>query len=158
MNTGIAFGALIAVLIACVVPCGSVSAARADGKAPVMLSPQQLSHASGEQIFRHICQGCHMPDAQGASGAGSYPALAGDPRLASARYMAAVVLNGRRNMPSFMTRTDLTGFAAMMHVSLGDADIAAVVNYVRSHFGNAYRDKITAAEVAALHANTQESP
>ena len=29
-------------------------------------------------------------------------------------------------------------------------DIAAVINYVRSHFGNNYTDKITAADVHAL--------
>ena len=125
-------------------------AAQANSKEPLVLSRQQFAHASGAQIFQHICQGCHMPNAQGATGAGTYPALADDPRLASARFMAAVVLHGRRNMPSFMTRSDLTGFAAMMHVGLSDAEIAAVVNYVRTHFGNHFKDKLTAAEVKAL--------
>ena len=133
-------------------------AAQAGAKGPLVLSRQQFAHASGEQIFRHVCQGCHMPDAQGATGAGDYPALADDPHLASARFMAAVVLHGRRNMPSFMTRSDLTGFAAMMHVSLSDAEIAAVVNYVRTHFGNHFKDKLSAADVKALHPTTQESP
>ena len=34
--------------------------------------PQQ----TGEALFKGICQGCHMPNAQGAVGAGAYPALA----------------------------------------------------------------------------------
>lgn len=123
-----------------------------------ILSGDQLGHASGEQIFQHICQGCHMPDAHGAIGAGNYPALAKDPNLASAQFMAAVVLNGRRDMPSFVVRPDLQGFEAMVRVSLDDAQIADVVNYVRSHFGNHYTDKLSAVDVAALHAPKKESP
>jgi mono/diheme cytochrome c family protein len=30
---------------------------------------------------------------------------------------------------------------------LSDAQLAAVVNYVRSHFGNHYTDKVTAEDV-----------
>jgi mono/diheme cytochrome c family protein len=33
---------------------------------------------------------------------------------------------------------------------LSDAQIADVVNYVRSHFGNHWKDKATPAQVAAL--------
>ncbi|MEP7097911.1 MAG: cytochrome c [Dokdonella sp.] len=123
-----------------------------------ILSRDQLAHASGEQIFQHICQGCHMPDAKGAIGAGNYPALAKDPNLASAQYMAAVVLNGRHDMPSFVVRHDLHGFEAMVRVGLEDAQIAEVVNYVRGHFGNHYADTLSAADVAALHAPKKESP
>src|ERR1041385_2974000 len=41
----------------------------------------------GEAVYRGICQGCHMADAQGATGAGSYPALANNAKLASAGYV-----------------------------------------------------------------------
>lgn len=150
---------LFAVVISVIGSLSDARATQAEARAAVMLSPPRLAHADGEQIFQHVCQGCHMPDARGATGAGTYPALAGNPHLASARFMAAVVLHGRRNMPSFMTRTDLSGFEALMHVNLSDAAIASVVNYVRSHFGNHYMDKITAADVAALHASANnESP
>lgn len=123
-----------------------------------ILNRDQLAQASGEQIFQHICQGCHMPDARGAVGAGHYPALAKDPNLASAQFMTAVVLNGRSDMPSFVVRHDLHGFEAMVRVGLEDAQIADVVNYVRSHFGNEYADKLSAADVAALHAPQKDSP
>lgn len=104
--------------------------------------------ADGKAVFEHICQGCHMPDAKGATGAGTYPALASNPRLVSAQYMAAVVLHGRRDMPSFIQ----TGDAGPLENSkLSDAQIADVVNYVRTHFGNHYADRITAQEVAGMH-------
>lgn len=107
-----------------------------------------LRGADGKTIFEHICQGCHMPDAKGATGAGTYPALAGDPRLVSPQYMAAVVVHGRRDMPSFVQ----TGEAGPLEdAKLSDAQIADVVNYVRTHFGNHYTDRITAHDVAGMH-------
>ena len=123
-----------------------------------LLTPQALAHADGEQIFRHICQGWHMTDAHGDTGAGNYPALAGDANLASADFVAATLLFGRRNMPAFGPRPDLQGWDAFLHVDLSDAQIASVVNYVRGHFGNRYSGQLTAAEVAALHPATPRKP
>ena len=109
-----------------------------------------LAAADGEAVFRGICQGCHMPDARGARGAGSYPALTGNPRLVSPQYMAAVILHGRRDMPSFKPPPD--GEARFLRgAGLSDAQIAGVINYIRTHFGNQYTDSISADDVAALH-------
>ncbi|HET7062882.1 MAG TPA: cytochrome c [Rudaea sp.] len=96
-----------------------------------------FAHEDGATLFRAICQGCHMADAKGAVGAGYYPALAGNQKLASATYPALVVLKGRHGMPPFGDY-------------LTDAQVAEVVNYVRSHFGNQYPDALTQAEVAKL--------
>ena len=92
---------------------------------------------SGEAIYRSICQGCHMPDGRGARGAGAYPALASNPRAASADYLAVVVLEGRRNMPAFARTLD-------------DAQVAEVVTFVRTHLGNHYDAAFTAEQVARL--------
>lgn len=91
----------------------------------------------GAMLYRAICQGCHMPDARGAQGAGTYPALAGNPKLASAAYPALTVLQGRHGMPPFAD-------------SLSDEQIADVVNYVRSHFGNDFSDTLTPGDIARL--------
>jgi mono/diheme cytochrome c family protein len=91
--------------------------------------PATAAAADGQQLFAHNCAACHMPDGAGIPGA--FPALAGnafvtgDPAAA-----AATVLNGRGGMPSF--RDGLT-----------DEEVAAVLSYVRAHFGN------TAAAVPA---------
>lgn len=103
---------------------------------------------SGEDIYSHICQGCHMPQGQGASGAGHYPKLAGDPALVSWQFVAVTVLGGRNGMPPFGLPPG--GEPDRFAVQLNDAQIAAVVNYVRTHFGNHYKEKVTAAEVAQL--------
>lgn len=41
---------------------------------------------TGEQVYGAVCQACHMADAKGATGAGTIPALANNPRLAGAAY------------------------------------------------------------------------
>ena len=78
-----------------------------------------------------------MPDARGAKGAGEYPALAADARLASPAFPAARVLNGWLGMPRF---ADM----------LSDAQIAEVVNYVRTNFGNHYVDRLTANDIERM--------
>jgi mono/diheme cytochrome c family protein len=84
----------------------------------------------GARLYQAICQGCHMPQGQGAKGAGFYPALANNPRLASGAYPTYVVLSGLHGMPSFAER-------------LSDQQVADVVNYVRTNFGNNYQDAVT---------------
>lgn len=111
-------------------------------------STPSMSTTDGREIYQHICRGCHMPEGAGAVGAGHYPALAKNPTLISKQYMALTVLAGRRNMPAFGSRHAL-GFGGAPAV-LSNAQIAAVINYVRSNFGNHYRESITAAEVSAL--------
>ena len=113
-----------------------------------IFDPATSSARDGRQIFEQICQGCHMQNGQGAVGAGHFPALANNRTLASRQYMALTILMGRRNMPAFGAKHAI-GFGGPP-VTLSEEQIAAVINYVRTHFGNRYTDPITAAEVAAL--------
>jgi mono/diheme cytochrome c family protein len=112
-----------------------------------------LNAMDGRQIYQHICQGCHMADGGGAVGAGHYPALAKDPTLVSRQHMALTILKGRRNMPAFGAK-HAVAFGGPP-VTLTEAQIAAVINYVRTNFGNHYTDSITAAEVVALEEKTR---
>ena len=73
-----------------------------------------------------------MSDGNGASGAGMYPSLVNDTKLEASGYPVYVVVNGQRAMPPF---------GAM----LSDDQVSAVVNYLRTDFGNDYRDAVTAA-------------
>jgi mono/diheme cytochrome c family protein len=91
----------------------------------------------GQSTYLHLCQGCHMSNAKGASGAGVYPALAGDPRLASGPYAITVILKGQKAMPPFGAYLD-------------DQQVADVVNYVRNHFGNHFPADIAAPQVRAM--------
>lgn len=101
---------------------------------PYFSAQEKFVPTSGVAIYETICQGCHMPQGKGAVGAGSYPALAADANLASANYVTYMVLNGRKAMPPFANALD-------------DAQVAQVVNYVRSNFGNAYSDTVSPVDV-----------
>jgi mono/diheme cytochrome c family protein len=96
----------------------------------------RFTEQSGEQLFANVCQGCHMQDAKGAVGAGTYPSLAANRNLEAGGYPVYVVVRGQRAMPPF---------GAMM----SDDQVAAVVNYLRTHFGNDYQDAVTAEDVKA---------
>src|SRR5882757_8824527 len=89
---------------------------------------------SGEELFASVCRGCHMSDGKGATGAGTYPSLAGNHNLEARGYPVAVIVNGQRGMPAFGTM-------------MSDDQVAAVVNYLRTHFDNKYRDTVTAEDV-----------
>jgi mono/diheme cytochrome c family protein len=77
-----------------------------------------FTEQGGEAIFKNVCQGCHMPDA----------------KLEVAGYPVSVVVNGQKAMPAF---------GGMFT----DQQVADVVNYVRTHFGNNYKDKVSPADV-----------
>jgi len=124
----------------------TATAALADtaGPAPKPKGPANFSgffspfpFQGGEAIYKGVCQGCHMPDAKGAVGAGAYPALAKNSNLEIAGYPIGVIVKGQKAMPPFAD-------------SFTDEQIANVVNYVRTHFGNKYRDKVKPEDVKIM--------
>jgi cytochrome c5 len=139
-------GAVLALTATAAPDFGAVPA-RADTAGPAPKPPAHGPSISGffspfpfqggEAIYEGVCQGCHMPDAKGAVGAGAYPSLAKNENLETAAYPVSVVLKGQKAMPFFA-------------MQLGDQQIADVVNYVRTHFGNKYRDKVKPEDVKAL--------
>ena len=71
---------------------------------------------------------------QGRPGRGPIPRWSPTGIFEASGYAVHLVVNGRRGMPAF---------GDMMT----DGQIAAVVNYLRTHFGNSYKDVVTTAEV-----------
>ncbi len=128
--------AAAAAIIGICVSSGAIADGAQDLGAGAMNRGGPFNFQGGPAIFTNVCQGCHMPQAQGAVGAGMYPALAKDDKLETAGYPVAVVTHGQKAMPQFGTL-------------LNDQQIADVVNYVRGNFGNKYKDKVSAADVKA---------
>jgi mono/diheme cytochrome c family protein len=108
-----------------------------DAPAVTLSSGRRFVETDGEAIYRAVCQSCHMADGQGAQGAGTYPALARNPRLAGAAYPVYNILHGRKAMPAFGP-------------FLNDQQVAEVTGYVRTHFGNDHPVPVSAADVKAL--------
>lgn len=93
----------------------------------------KFSEPDGEKLYKRVCAGCHMPDGKGAQGAGHYPSLVSNPNMAAGGYPLMVVLKGLNGMPP-------------VGENMSDEQVADVVNYVRTHFGNNYKDRVTAAD------------
>jgi len=121
-------------------PATAITAATAqqtDATDGAFVSRSQFGETSGEAMYRRVCAACHMADAKGAVGAGMYPALANNSKLASSGYPLLVVIQGLNGMPA-------------LGKMMTDQQTADVVNYVRTHFGNRYKDKVTAEDAKAL--------
>lgn len=116
-------------------PAMALAAAPALGDTP---GGQQakIKLADGQQVFSKICAACHMADARG-SGDGAIPALARNKNLADPAYPIGVVMKGKGAMPWFSEM-------------LTPAEVAAVVGYVRTHFGNNYPQPVTEADVKRI--------
>jgi mono/diheme cytochrome c family protein len=120
--------------------CSILPTALAQNAGPVastLSTGFMFTEASGEALYAGVCQACHMPDGKGATGAGTYPPLASNKTLEAAGYAIDVVVKGQHAMPP----------VGMM---LTDDQVASVINYVRTHFDNHYRDAVTPADVKAV--------
>lgn len=115
--------------------------ARACALAVLWLSPTGAGGQpppSGREIYLRACAECHQ--ANGAGEPGDVPSLSHDPVASGPPDTAArVVLGGDGPMPDF-------------DVQLSDAQIAAVLSYVRSSFGNGAGPVSPAAVAVARNA------
>ena len=94
----------------------------------------------GKALFQKNCAACHQANGKGIPGA--FPALAGNPLVQGApAEVATVLLKGRGGMPDFSA-------------SLSDADIAQVLTYARTSWGNR-AGAVPDTEVASLRASLQ---
>jgi mono/diheme cytochrome c family protein len=133
-------------LLVAVVTAGTAAAGEAPAHATPPLSHGQLfEEQGGATLFASVCAGCHQPDANGASGAGDYPALTKNSNVASVDYMERLLINGQRGMPP-------------VGQMMSDQQIADVINYVRTHFGNAYGEAVSPEDVEATRRQTGSSP
>jgi cytochrome c6 len=97
--------------------------------------PMHASAADGKAVYQKNCAACHMATGQGIPGA--FPALAGNTFVQGpAKDPATVLLKGRGGMPDFSQ-------------NLTDGDIAAVLTYARSSWGN-QAPGVPEGDVAAL--------
>ena len=135
---------LAATLLAWPLAIGQIAGARADAAAGGKSTPM-LAVTDGGAVYQHVCQGCHMPNGRGATGAGTIPALAGNDKLEASGYPIYVVLHGLGGMPA-------VGW------TLDDKQVAAVVSYVRTSWGNHWTDPVTAADVTPSRPTVDYKP
>ena len=130
-----AAGALIAV--STVIAPATAQTAAPSAAAPILSPTGSFAERTGLEIYANLCQGCHMQDGKGAVGAGNYPSLVDNKKLESGGYPVFVVVNGLRGMPP-------------LGPMMSDDQVAAVVNYVRTNFGNKYSDAVSAEDAKGV--------
>ena len=85
-------------------------------------APARAQAADGKALFLKNCAACHQASGKGIPGA--FPALAGSKFVTGDHAeVAGVLLKGRGGMPDFSE-------------TINDKDIAAILTYVRSDWGN----------------------
>jgi len=100
------------------------------------------AQTNGATLFAQNCAACHQAQGQGVPGA--FPALAGNTFVqGDQKAVASVLLHGRGGMPNFSE-------------DLSNENIAAVLTYVRSAWGN-HAPPVDVAAVAAVRGGAAAS-
>lgn len=108
----------------------------------------KVSGLNGKKLFITHCSVCHMPNGLGVKGA--FPPLAETKwTLGPAEVMIDIVLNGFDEPIEINGDKYVTPMAALPHIK--DDELAAILTYVRSSFGND-ASAVTAEEVAEVRA------
>ena len=130
--------AVCALLVVAALPAPVAAQAAAQPAAvPILSTTPRFAEKTGAELYANLCQACHMQDGKGAAGAGAYPSLVGNKNLEAGGYPVTVVVNGLRGMPP-------------LGPMLSDEQVANVVNYVRTNFGNKYTDAVTADDAKGV--------
>ena len=122
--------------------------AGSNGERPAAARPSEQTMRAGEQLYGQHCASCH---GERGEGKGPYPALAGNRALALSEPVNAirVVLNGGF-APGTQGNPRPYGMPPFGHV-LGDAEVAALVSFLRASWGN------NAAPVSSAEVNRYRS-
>lgn len=109
--------------------------------------------ADGAKIYQNVCMACHQQN--GAGVAGAFPPLAGSEWVAGdATIPARIVLHGLQGAIEVKGVT-YNGVMPAFGEQLKDEEIAAVVSYVRSQWGN-NAPPLGTAEVTELRSKHKE--
>ena len=112
--------------------------------------PREELLARGKQVYTANCAACHQLEGQGIAGA--FPPLArSDYLMANKERAIGVVMNG---LTGEVVVNGQKFNGVMPSLQLRDADIAAVLSYVRTTFGNQAADLVTLADVKKVRARS----
>lgn len=97
------------------------------------VQPVQAASGPGQAVYGQYCAACHQGSGSGVPG--TFPPLTGPVTNGDAHFAARIVLyglQGRTTVKGQSYSTPMAGFASRM----SDAQIADVLTYIRSSFGN----------------------
>lgn len=104
------------------------------------------SASAGAKIFATNCSSCHQANGKGQ--AGVFPPLAGNPAVTGSATTVIHIVKDGLNGKIVVAGTTYNGQMPAWKGTLSDSDIASVVTYIRSAWGN-HASAVTAAQVTA---------
>jgi mono/diheme cytochrome c family protein len=115
-------------------------------------APAVAAATGAEQLYQQRCSSCHQPNGQGVQG--TFPPLAGSEYATAANPAVPIriVLNGMQG-PITVHGVSYDGIMPPygMGIQMSDEEVAAVLSYVRSSWGN-QASAVTPQQVAAERA------
>jgi mono/diheme cytochrome c family protein len=133
---------------------GSFSAAAHEVEEPPQLGQQPAAapEARGDQVFAGVCQPCHQ--AHGFGIPGQYPPLAGsDWLLEDHETPVRILLHGVAG-PIVVKGRPYNNRMPAFHDKLSNEEIAAVITWVRTQWGNS-APAVTSAQVDSIRQKTE---
>jgi len=127
----------------------TTSPAKPAASATTAAAKEQLP--DGKQVFSTTCAACHQATGEGVPGV--YPPLAGSEWVNGEEAKVVRILLHGVTGPIEVAGETFNSMMPPWGATLKDADIAAVLTYVRSQWGNKGAP-VTAAKVAAIRAAT----
>ena len=118
-------------------PANASSAASASTSTTVSTPVAALSSsatASGATVFMDNCSSCHQANGEGVPG--TYPPLAGNAVVTGPAAKVVHIVKHGLSGPIVVRGTSYNGQMPAWNGTLSDPDIASVITYIRSAWGN----------------------
>lgn len=106
----------------------------------------QNEYPQGKEVYNNLCATCHLPSGKGI--AGSFPPLDGSNWLTEKRAESIHAVKYGLNGPIVVNGVEYNNVMAPM--GLTDQEVADVLNYTMSSWGNTNDNPITLEEVKAV--------
>ena len=116
-------------------------------------APPAASRVDGAAIYASLCVACHQASGQGLPGV--FPPLAGSEWVIGPASTATMIVLHGVSGPLQVKGVEYNGAMPPFGKQLGDAEIAAVLSFVRSQWGNAAAP-VTAEEVGSARESSAD--
>ena len=128
-------------------PQSSAAASPAASPAAATSPVAAAANTAGASVYNTNCASCHQ--ATGVGVAGAFPPLAGNPTVTGVATKVIHIVKYGLSGAVTVKGKSYNGMMPPWGSTLSNADIAAVISYVRSSWGNA-ATPVTAADVKAV--------
>jgi mono/diheme cytochrome c family protein len=123
------------------------SAAPAQSASAGAMAANGAAASDGAKVYQTNCSSCHQANGQGVPG--TFPPLAANPAVAGDATKVIHIVKYGLNGKVEVNGTSYNGMMPAWGQQLSNGDIAAVITYIRSSWGNS-ASAVTESQVAAV--------